>query len=88
TIERQDAPQVKTLEQYNADGELYLQAVKEQALSLPSGETTPPDVIQQPQHYTPSVIEVEVISSDEAPAGVGVTGSHSDAPLSPDAYLR
>ncbi|MGK7890337.1 MAG: hypothetical protein AB4042_13460 [Leptolyngbyaceae cyanobacterium] len=89
TVENQDTPALRRIEQYNDDGELYLRATKTQALALPSGQ--PSSDTPQPLglYQTSATVErVNVQPSSDLTPGMGPSGSRSDLPLSLDAYLR
>ena len=89
TIERQDAPQLKAIEKYNVDGELYLQATKTQTVSLPFGSTLPPgntNLVRDLRNL--EVQRVEVIPPDESTLGSATVGKRSDAELPLETYLH
>ena len=89
TIERQDAPQLKAIEKYNVDGELYLQATKTQTVSLPFGSTLPPgntNLVRDLRNL--DVQRVDVISPDESTVGSATIGKSSDAELPLETYLH
>lgn len=88
-IERQDAPRLKAIEQYNVDGELYLQATKTQTVSLPFGSTLPPENTNLVRDLrTQGVQRLEVIPGEESNAGSATVGSRSDAKPPLDSYLH
>ena len=89
TIERQDAPQLKAIEKYNVDGELYLQATKTQTVSLPFGSTLPPgntNLVRDLRNL--DVQRVDVMSPDESTVGSATVGKRSDAKLPLESYLH
>lgn len=89
SIERQDAPQLKAIEKYNVDGELYLQATKTQTVSLPFGSTLPPGETNLVRDIRNTDIQrLEVIPVEESTAGSATVGSRSDANPPLEAYLH
>ena len=89
SIERQDAPQLKAIEKYNVDGELYLQATKTQTVSLPFGSTLSPGETNLVRDIRNTDIQrLEVIPVEESTAGSATVGSRSDANPPLDAYLH
>ncbi|NEP45702.1 MAG: hypothetical protein F6K35_43445 [Okeania sp. SIO2H7] len=89
TIERQDTPQLKAIEKYNVDGELYLQATKTQTVSLPFGSTLPPGNTNTVRDLRKTEAQrVDIISPDESTVGSATIGKSSDANLPPETYLH
>jgi hypothetical protein len=91
-IEEGDRPLVRpSLAQYNADGEVYLQASKTLAIALPTGRTTPLDastsIVRTPDSSTTSPSPLPVsLSSDISESSSAQ--SRTDAPLTPQEFLR
>ena len=70
-----------SLVQFNADGELYLQASKTMMIALPTGGTTPPEPVSNEVTTAP---RSGVTSA--SPPELGPT--QTDTPISSDAFLR
>jgi hypothetical protein len=82
-LESQGETLTGSLVQFNADGELYLQASKTLIVALPTGGTTPPiDQMNDEANSTPSSLGV---TSASPPA---LSPTQTDTPISSDAFLR
>ncbi|MBD1868249.1 hypothetical protein H6F95_13230 [Cyanobacteria bacterium FACHB-471] len=82
-LESQGETLTGSLVQFNADGELYLQASKTLIVALPTGGTTPP--VSQTDDEANSTSSSLEATSASPPA---LSPTQTDAPISSDAFLR
>jgi hypothetical protein len=79
-----------SLAQYNSDGELFLQASRKLAIALPTGSTVPlessPSLVKVIDRDPGEPISAGIASDTESTASAAQ--SRSDAPLSPNQFLR
>jgi hypothetical protein len=83
----------QSLAQYNSDGELYLQASRTLTLALPTGSTAPADATEPivkltPSSSTPQIVETTAVDGGNETAESVTTRSRTDAPLTPQEFLR
>jgi hypothetical protein len=85
-VENQDEALQAALTRFTTDGELYLEANKTMTVALPTGSTTPPPAPSSNtrQSRSQATSPPSSTATPEPPA----TWSQTNAPLSPEAFLR
>ncbi|MEB3213463.1 MAG: hypothetical protein VKL39_19095 [Leptolyngbyaceae bacterium] len=79
-----------SLAQYNSDGEVYLQASRKLSIALPTGGTVPLESSSSLVKVITREVDdpINAVVSSETSDEAAIAQSRSDAPLSPEEFLR